>query len=250
SPGSSLVMVGGERRAPARPAAARPAVLGPGGAMLVGTGVALMLGSRWLDGAGESAAMGWQAAIVALARRRLDGVRALAVLGGAVVAVAVTVSVLAAASPVPGWSDIGDARLLRHESVTVVVLDGPVRPRDLLESLRLAGVRRVDLVVASHGGASDAHAVLALRDRYRRAAVVAPPMHRVPGARTVRAGDVVRVGVLAVEVVADQPELTVTVASPEVPPVGAPRGPQQQESREGRGRRRRGGRDGRIVGPV
>jgi len=196
-------------------AAAPPAMLGAGGAAMVGAGVALVLASRRLDGAGEPAAMGWMAAFVAVARRRLDGIRALAVLGGAVVAVAVTVSVLAAASPPPGWSDIGDARLFRHESVTVVVLDEPARPRDLLESLRLAGVRRVDLVVASHGGASDAHAVLALRDRYRRAAVVAPPMHRVPAARTVRAGDMVRVGVLAVEVVADAPDLAVAVSPAE-----------------------------------
>ena len=214
------------RSVAAAAAAAPPAVLGAGGAMLVGTGVALMLGSRWLDGAGESAAMGWKAAFVALARRRLDVVQALAVSGGAVVAVAVTVSVLAAASPVPGWSEVGGARLFRHESTVVVVLDEPARPRDLLESLRLAGVRRVDLVVASHGGASDAHAVLALRDRYRRAVVVAPPMHRVPGARTVRTGDVMRVGPVTVEVAADQPELTVTVASSEIPVVGALRGPQ------------------------
>ncbi|MCE2513134.1 MAG: ComEC/Rec2 family competence protein [Acidimicrobiia bacterium] len=196
-------------------AAAPRAMLGAGGGAMVGAGVALVLASRRLDGAGEPAAMGWMAAFVAVARRRLDGIRALAVLGGAVVAVAVTVSVLAAASPPPGWSDIGDARLFRHESVTVVVLDEPARPRDLLESLRLAGVRRVDLVVASHGGASDAHAVLALRDRYRSAAVVAPPMHRVPAARTVRAGDMVRVGVLAVEVVADAPDLAVAVSPAE-----------------------------------
>ena len=91
----------------------------------------------------------------------------------------------------------------------LVVLDGSSRPADLLESLRLAGVRRVDLVVAAQGAASDAHAVLALRDRYRRAAVVAPPMHRVPHARTVRVGDAVRIGSVVVEVVADTPGLTV-----------------------------------------
>ena len=152
---------------------------------------------------------------VASTGRRLDGARALAMSGGTLVAVAVAVSVLAAASPPTGWSDIGDARVFRYESVTVVVLDEPVRPRDLLESMRLGGVRRVDLVVASHGGASDAHAVLAVRDRYRSAAVVAAPMHRVPGARTVRAGDVVRVGALAVKVVADTPALAVAVTPAE-----------------------------------
>ena len=169
-------------------AAAPPAMLGVGGAVAVGTGVVLVLASR-----------------------RLERVRALRVLGGAVVAGAFVHGVMAAASLVPGWSSASGARLFHDQSAVVVVLDEAVRPRDLLESLRLAGVRRVDLVVASRGGASDAHAVLALRDRYRSAIVVAPPMHRVPGARTVRAGDVVRVGAVMVEVAADEPELAVDI---------------------------------------
>ena len=170
-------------------ASAPPAMLGVGGAAVVGVGVALVLASRRLD-------------------RRAG---ALGAAGAAVVVVALVHSGLTAASPAPGWSEAAGARLFRHQSAVVVVLDEPVRPRDLLGSLRLAGVRRADLVVASGGGASDAHAVLALRDRYRTAAVVAPPMHRVPGARTVRAGDVVQVGAVAVEVVSDSPELVVAV---------------------------------------
>ena len=169
-------------------AAAPPAMLGAGGAAAVGVGVALVLVSR-----------------------RMDRARVLAAPGAALAAVAMAVSVLAAATPSPGWSKAGGARLFHHESAVVVVLDEPARPRDLLQSLRLSGVRRVDLVVASGGGASDAHAVLALKDRYRTAAVVAPPMHRVPGARTVRAGDVVRVGTVEVEVVSDTPGLVVEI---------------------------------------
>ena len=171
-------------------AAAPPAMLGAGAAAVVGVGVALVLASR-----------------------RLDRARVLAVPGAALAAVAMAVSVLAAASPSPGWSKPGGSRLFHHESAAVVVLDEPVRPRDLLESLRRSGVRRVDLVVASGGGASDAHAVLALRDRYRTAAVVAPPMHRVPGARTVRAGDVVRVGAVHMEVLSDTPALAVAIVT-------------------------------------
>ena len=170
-------------------AAAPPAMLGAGGATAVGTGVALVLVSR-----------------------RLERARLLGVVGTAVVTVALVHSGLAAASPPPGWSEATGARLFQHQSAVVVVLDEPVRPRDLLESLRRAGVHRADLVVAPGGGAADAYAVLALRDRYRTAAVVAPPMHRVPGARTVRAGDVVRVGAVTVEVVSDSPELVVDVA--------------------------------------
>ena len=169
-------------------AAAPPAMLGVGGAAAVGVGVALVLVSR-----------------------RMDRARVLAAPGAALAAVAMAVSVLAAATPPTGWSEAGDARLFRHESAVVVVLDEQARPRDLLQSLRLSGVRRVDLVVASSGGASDAYAVLDLKDRYRTAVVVAPPMHRVPGARTVRAGDVVRVGTVEVEVVSDTPGLVVEI---------------------------------------
>ena len=67
-------------------------------------------------------------------------------------------------------------------------------------------------MVATDGGASDAYAVLALRDRYPRAAVVAPPMHRVPRARTVWEGDIVRVGAVDVNVVSDAPALAVAVS--------------------------------------
>jgi len=172
-------------------AAAPPAVLGAGGAAAVGVGVAVVLASR-----------------------RLERARGLAPLGAALVVIAFAASVLTAASPPSGWSETAGARVFHHETATVVVLDGPARPARLLESLRLAGVRRVDLVVASSGGASDAHAVLALKDRYPGAAVVAPPMHRVPHARTVRTGSVVRVGAVAVGVLDDSPALDVAVTVP------------------------------------
>ena len=172
-------------------AAAPPAVLGAGGAAAVGMGVALVLASR-----------------------RLERPRGLAPLGAALVAIAFAASVLTAASPPSGWSETAGARVFHHETATVVVLDRPARPARLLEALRLAGVRRADLVVASIGGASDAHAVLALKDRYPSATVVAPPMHRVPHARTVPAGSVVRVGAVVVEILDDDPVLDVTVTAP------------------------------------
>ena len=191
-------------------AAGPPAMLGAGGAVVVGAGTALVLAARKLAGTGASSAT---VAPAALASRRSPRVRGLGVVGAAMVVVALAHSVLAAASPPAGWSEAGGARLFRHESAMVVVLVESVRPERLLESLRLAGVRRVDLVVASDGGASDAHAVLALADRYAGTAIVAPPMHRVPGARTVRTGSMVRVGTVEVEVVADAPELAVAVTA-------------------------------------
>ena len=193
------------RTVAAAAAAAPPAMLGAGGAVVVGAGVARVLASRGLRRGGKSGGV----------TARLGQAWALGALGGTTVAVAMAASLLAAASPPLGWSEAGGARLFHHESAVVVVLDEPSRPRDLLESLRLVGVRRVDLVVASRGGVSDAHAVLALKDRYRTAVVVAPPMHRVPHARTVRAGEIVRIGALAVELVADAPALSVVVTAAE-----------------------------------
>ena len=196
-------------------AAAPPAMLGAAGAGVVGGGVVLVLAARSVGRSGASTA---EAAAVTgpapvPASRRLPRPRALAAVGVAVVVAAFGHSVLSAASPPGGWSEATGARVFRHESATVVVLHEAVRPVRLLESLRLAGVRRVDLVVASRGGASDAHAVLALKDRYRGATVVAPPMHRVPHARTVRAGSVVQVGAVSVEIVDDTPALVVAVIS-------------------------------------
>ena len=192
-------------------AAAPPAMLGAAGAAVVGGGVVLVLAARTVGRSGASTAEAAAVAGAALvpASRRLLRPRALAAVGAAVVVAAFGHSVLSAASPPQGWSETTGARVFRHESATVVVLHEAVRPERLLESLRLAGVRRVDLVVASRGGASDAHAVLALKDRYRGATVVAPPMHRVPHARTVRAGSLVQIGAVSLEIVDDTPALVV-----------------------------------------
>ena len=196
-------------------AAAPPAMLGAAGAAVVGGGVVLVLAARRVGRSEASTAEA--SAVTGAARvpasRGLPRPRALAAVGAAVVVAAFGHSALSAASPPLGWSETAGARVFRHESATVVVLHEAVWPERLLESLRLAGVRRADLVVASRGGASDAHAVLALKDRYRGATVVAPPMHRVPHARTVRAGSVVQVGAVSVEIVDDAPALVVAVIS-------------------------------------
>ena len=210
-------------------AAVPPAVLGAAGAAAVGSGVVLVLASR-----------------------RLERTRGLAPAGAALVAIAFAGSVLTAASPVSGWSEAAGARLFHHETATVVVLDSPTRPETLLESLRLAGVRRADLVVASRGGASDAHAVLALKDRYPSATVVAPAMHRVPHARTVGAGSVVQVGAVSVEILDDGPALDVTVTAPRFLETGLTVGrvDTDLEVRGPRLRRRQGGRSIRGAMPL
>ena len=189
-------------------AAAPPAMLGSGGAVAVAIGVALVLMARRRDRATPPSA-GYHAAPRMDAGPGVWRYRAVKAVGSAVLLCAFGSSVVTAASPAQGWSEVAGAKLLHHGPVSVVVLDEAVRPARLLESLRLAGVRRVDLVVASRGGASDAHAVLALRDRYGGATVVAPPMHRVPHARTVRTGSVVHVGAVAVEILDHDPVLEI-----------------------------------------
>ena len=136
-----------------------------------------------------------------------------AVRAGSVVAVFVVfvVAILAAPTPPAGWSSVEGATLFRSEDSLVVVLDDARSPERLLESLRSAGAGRPALVVAPDGGARDAHAVVALADRFGRIAVIAPPLHRVPGARTAAPGQILRVGAATVEVVATQPTLSVDV---------------------------------------
>ena len=83
--------------------------------------------------------------------------------------------------------------------------------RTVLENLRRAGVGRPDLVVVSDGDAADAAAVTAMVDRHGPLPVLAPPLHRVRGARTARVGQVVDLGEVLVEVTRADPSLVVEV---------------------------------------
>lgn len=183
-------------------AALPPAVLGPAGATAVIAGVAMLLGAPRLASSGMLPVRG-AAGSVPLIRS----------MGVAMVVAVFAHSVVGAAAPSPGWSAVRGASVFSHPDGVVVVLDQPGSPRRLLEGLRLTGVRRADLIVAADGDAADAHAVLALTERYRGAAVIAPPLHRVPRARTVAAGAVLSIGALRVNVVADTPSLAVEIAS-------------------------------------
>ena len=196
---------------------APPAVLGASGAVAVGAGVALVLAARLLghtSSRGSLASVGEGTASSASPRdgpRRSGRLWVMGILGAATVAAAFSHSLLHAAAPPLGWSQAAGARVYSDGAVLVVVLERAGSPERVLQSLREAGVRRVDLVVAAAGGAADARAVLALVERFPAAAVVAPPMHRVPRARTVSRGAVIRVGPAVVSVVADDPALVVEV---------------------------------------
>ncbi len=164
-------------------ALAPPAAIGAAGGLAVGAGVLLALRSQ----------------------------RPVRLAGVIVVVGTLGWSVVAAPVPPEGWSEAQGASVFGHDGAVVVVLDDPWSPRRLLESLRTAGVRRIALAVAARGGSRDAHAVMALVDRYGPMPVMAPPGHRVPHARTTEAGSVIAADGLLVEVTGHHPELTVQI---------------------------------------
>ena len=223
------------RTVAAAAAAAPPAVIGPGGSAVLASGLLLVFGGRWRPrlrdirerlhhvtaGAADAATGTGALSESSVAEPASVGGRAMGAAGLVVVLGALIHSLVSAAKPLPGWSTVQGADLYSHDSTVVVVLDDPGSPRQVLESVRLAGARRVDLIVATDGDASDAYATLALLDRYPHAAVIAPPMHRVPHARTVATGAEVKLGALSAVVVEHAPELEIEVSSttPTVPSV-------------------------------
>lgn len=175
----------------------------------------------WIGGVASRAALGPQATL-GLASILLLGsaallavsrIRSAAVVAG-VLASLVGVTVLLAAPRLgPGeHSLVGESRaLVSGRGDLVLVLDDPPT-RGLVESLRRSGGGRPDLVVALDGDRSDAEAVLALTERFGALAVAAPPMHRVPGGRTVQAGQTVELDDLLLRFERVAPRLVLSVA--------------------------------------
>ena len=205
------------RSVAATAAAAPAAVVGIGGAGVMVAGVVLVLAGRRLGTPRSAAQVEGQRREQSAAQESPPAAEpvssTLRTLGAVMVAAVFVHSLLGAGTLSRGWSELPGARIFASEDSLVVVLDRAGSPQRLLQSLRTAGVRRVDLVVAAAGGASDARAVLALRDRFPAAAVVAPPMHRVPRARTVRTGAIVRIGATDIRIVSHDPMLTVEAAT-------------------------------------
>ncbi len=134
-------------------------------------------------------------------------------LGGLLVVVVLVQSLMSASGPPSGWSQVEGADVFSAEDVQVVVLKQSRSPERLLQALRELGVRTPDVIVAAAGGASDARAVVALADRFPAVPVLAPPMHRVPRARTVREGATVGLGSARLRVLSHEPELVLQVYS-------------------------------------
>ena len=180
------VLVGWVRAVARGAALAPPAMLGPWSLLVLGLAV------------GTTA-------------RRVPGARPIAALVAGAVAVA---SLVTAPAPALGTTPVGAGITVIADRRVVVVLHDPHPPVDAIERVREAGVRRVDLIVATHGDAADAHAVLALRDRYGSAVVLAPPMHRVPGATSVRPGSVVRIDRVEIDTVTVDGEVELAACHP------------------------------------
>ncbi|MXW41791.1 MAG: ComEC/Rec2 family competence protein [Acidimicrobiia bacterium] len=103
----------------------------------------------------------------------------------------------------------------RHHDLTLVLL-GPNRSTErLLQDLRRAGVQKVDLAIADRGNRAQRDQVLALKERMRVGAVIAPPGHKIGGAIAVLVNQRIQVGSLQVEITSHDPhlELQVVMAS-------------------------------------
>ena len=149
------------------------------------------------------------AALWWLARRR--ALRSVAALG---LTAALLLPSVALRISDPAFHTVVDsgAEIWRHNHAVVIVL-GPNRSTErLLEDLRRAGVGAVDLVVADRGTRAQRDQVRSLSERMWVGAVVAPPAHRIGGARTVRGGQRVLVGALEVKVTSHTPHLVVAVS--------------------------------------
>jgi competence protein ComEC len=198
---------------------------GDTGARLIHLPTGLMI--RWVAGVarwGAAAPLGQLrlihvaalAAAVALGaaahrRRRSVWVLIAALAGGAVV-LAPAVAVLRPA-PVDGRSVVPGARLWRAGGGSVLVVDDlRASPEALLSSLRLTGVRGIDVLVVTRPGTAAAADVRPLLSRFTPRLVLAPSCHRLPGQVVVPpAGSEVAAGGLTVRFEDDDRRLAVSV---------------------------------------
>lgn len=110
----------------------------------------------------------------------------------------------------PGWvvragppelTTLGDGSRLHVMGTAVVLeLDAGSRPDVVVEDLRRAGVGRVDVVVARHGGRDVAETVAVIGERTPPRLVLAPRNHRVPNGSVAIPDTDVTVGRLVVRI--------------------------------------------------
>ena len=144
-------------------------------------------------------------AVVALTVPRL---RVAAPLAGAGALVVLTV--VARPPPVGPTTVASGAQLWRRGGAAVLVVERP-RPRPLLDGLRRAGVRRIDVVAVTGAGRGDARSLVPVLERHPARVVLTPD--------TARPGTEVRAGGLRLEVASARPRLDVRVSAwPRPPP--------------------------------
>ena len=142
-------------------------------------------------------------------------VRALSMLAGVMAILVVTFGYLWAPTLTVGQHFLaGDTKaIVASNGDLILILDDPAQRR-LIEALRLSGGKKPKLVLALDGDRLDAEAVLALVERFGRFPVLAPPLHRVPGASIVHANQVVALPGLTLRIDKVSPRLHYSVITP------------------------------------
>ncbi|MYA73980.1 MAG: ComEC/Rec2 family competence protein [Acidimicrobiaceae bacterium] len=174
----------------------------------------------WIGSVASRAALGPQATLGAVSIVLLGGaallamskVRLMTLVAGVIALLVALVALVSAPTLGAGEHRLtGESRAIVSDNGNLVlVLDNPPT-RALVESLRVAGGGKPKLAIALDGDRSDAEAVLALTERFGEFPVAAPPMHRVPGGRTVQAGQTVDIDELTLRFERVEPRLEMSV---------------------------------------
>ena len=158
--------------------------------------------------------LGVALSVVSVARRRTAAVVVAWLAAGAVL---VTPILAERDPPAPFPQALGvgwESTLWWTPDSSVLLLGASESSERLLGDIRVAGTERIDLIVASSGGARSASEVAVLRRRYGGSVVWAPAGNRIAGATVPDAGAVATVGGLVVTVEGAGDRLDVRVTAP------------------------------------
>jgi competence protein ComEC len=154
--------------------------------------------------------------LLALAGNRLAGViaarSALRLSGCALIVVALTMPLIGLRATSDGVVSIGSgAELWRSGTSSLLEIDGRAQIDDVLQGLRRAGVRRLDLVVVRTSSTSSSTAIDVLRRWGEVGEVLAPAGAQIPGATKTTEEVALTIGDLEATITPDQGRLVVDV---------------------------------------
>jgi ComEC/Rec2-related protein len=133
--------------------------------------------------------------------------------GGALIALSLSMPFFALRSTADGSVGLGSGVVLwRADGVTLLELDGRAQIEDVLEGLRRAGARRLDVVVVRTSFATAGDAIDVLRQWGEVGQVLTPSIAGIRGATEVREPLAFRIGGLEATVTPDGARLLVDVA--------------------------------------